>query len=418
MHLYIMVRNRSGKTSLDVADPFSKMILSQKVSAKIHGYYDSVQRYAKQKYSSAKPITRVFVLGNPGAGKSSLVETLKREGFVDSFKRVSESSVPPHTAGIVPTIHDSKLYGRVLFYDFAGDAEYYSSHAAILENLACSRKGDNIFVIVVDMREESHKISSTLEYWSTFIQHHNFKSKKPVFVIVGSHIDKLAKGEAKKKREILNQICMKLRSKTTSGAAYFLLDCCNPRDVSTLQKYLISLTSTSEHYTLSLEASILLGVLQKDFSNVTSCTMSTILSHIESTGLALPIQIEALCSVLQELHDIGLLFVVSGSTSESQVILDISQLTNMVHQLLFSKEASRESLLAEDHLSSFNIGVIPDDKLAEILPEYITKECLIHLQYCQEINHKDVMAFPSLMSSTQPTKQSFDPLLSGSLQYR
>ena len=90
-------------------------------------------------------------------GKSSLVKTLKRDRFLDSFKKVSETSVPPHTAGIVPSIHTSKHYGRVLFYDFAGDAEYYSSHAAILESLTSSRKGDNIFIIVVDLREEITK---------------------------------------------------------------------------------------------------------------------------------------------------------------------------------------------------------------------------------------------------------------------
>ena len=55
--------------------------------------------------------------------------------------RVSESVVPPHTAGIVPSIHVNKQYGRVLFYDFAGDPEYYSSHAAILEKLTSSQIG-------------------------------------------------------------------------------------------------------------------------------------------------------------------------------------------------------------------------------------------------------------------------------------
>ena len=97
----------------------------------------------KKKYSKAERIVRVFVIGNPGAGKSSFVEVMKREGFFESFGRVSESSVPPHTAGIIPSIHTSKHLGRVLFYDFAGDQEYYSSHAAILEKLASS-KGDNI----------------------------------------------------------------------------------------------------------------------------------------------------------------------------------------------------------------------------------------------------------------------------------
>ena len=103
--------------------------------------------HAKNRYSGSEHITRIFVIGNPGAGKSSLIESLKREGSLQHFRRVSESIVSPHTAGIVPSIHVSKQYGRVLFYDFAGDAEYYSSHAAILEKLASSKIGNNIFFL-------------------------------------------------------------------------------------------------------------------------------------------------------------------------------------------------------------------------------------------------------------------------------
>ncbi len=88
--------------------------------------YDLVQEIAKEKYSCAQRITRIFVIGNPGAGKSSLVETLKREERLDIFRPVSESSVPRHTAGIIPSIHMRRHYGRVLFYDFAGNPEYYS----------------------------------------------------------------------------------------------------------------------------------------------------------------------------------------------------------------------------------------------------------------------------------------------------
>ena len=154
---------------------------------KIYSQYEVILRHAKKKYSLAEPITRVFVVGYPGAGKSSLVEAPKREGFVVSFKRVSESSVPPHTAGIIPSIHSSKHYGRVLFYDFAGDAEYYSSHAAILENLASSRKGDNVFMLVIDMREEIAEIKKIFHYWLSFIQHQYFHGQKPHLIVVGSH---------------------------------------------------------------------------------------------------------------------------------------------------------------------------------------------------------------------------------------
>ena len=144
---------------------------------------------AKKKYSNAEPIARVFVIGNPGAGKSSFVEAMKREGFFDSFSTVSESSVPTHTAGIIPSIHTSKRCGRVLFYDFAGDPEYYSSHAAILENLASS-KGDNIFIIVVNLKDDILAVRNTLHYWLSFI---DYQCGSKNLIAIGSHSDLLPK---------------------------------------------------------------------------------------------------------------------------------------------------------------------------------------------------------------------------------
>ena len=136
-----------------------------------------MQKHAKKKYSGAQHMTRVFVIGNPGAGKSTLIESLRREGYFDFLRKVSEAVVPLHTAGIIPSIHVSKHYGRVMFYDFAGDPEYYSSHAAILENLASSRKGDNIFIVVADLRKDVMTMEKLLHYWFSFIQHQKFSEK-------------------------------------------------------------------------------------------------------------------------------------------------------------------------------------------------------------------------------------------------
>ena len=118
----IMLRNASGKTSRDLATGEIKSLLDTYIkenNSKMFVRYDTLQEHAKKKYSTAEPITRLFVIGNPGAGKSSFVETMKREGFFQ-FGKVSESSVPLHTAGIVPSIYVSKHYGRVLFYDLQG----------------------------------------------------------------------------------------------------------------------------------------------------------------------------------------------------------------------------------------------------------------------------------------------------------
>ena len=408
LNVPIMLRNESGKTSRDLATGEIKSLLDTYIKenkSKIFVRYDTLQEQAKKKYSTAEPITRLFVIGNPGAGKSSFVETMKREGFFQ-FGKVSESSVPLHTEGIVPSIYASKHYGRVLFYDFAGDPEYYSSHAAILESIASSRKGDNIFIIVVDLREDVPTIRNSLHYWFSFVQHQKFCGNNNI-IIIGSHSDLVAK-EKIQEGEKMFQYFFENNSELVH---YFKLDCRKPKskELKMIQDNIISLTQNSPRYSLSTDATILLGLLEKDFGNVTACSVQTILDHIEITGILLPKNITSLLPVLQELHEIGVLFMTRDDKCDNlQVILNISKLTNEVHKLLFSNEAKLELIKDIENADaiSFNIGVLPKAFLDKILPEYITKECLVQLQYCQEISHKDVSAFPSLPQSGS-SDQSF-----------
>ena len=405
----IMVRNASGETSRDLATGRIKSLLDTHIQGNKIKMYTQIQEHAKKKYSTAEPITRLFVIGNPGAGKSSFVETMKREGFFQ-FGKVSESSVPLHTAGIVPSIYVSKHYGRVLFYDFAGDPEYYSSHAAILENIASSRKGDNIFIIVVDLREDIPTIRNSLHYWFSFVLHQKFCGNNNINII-GSHSDLVVK-EKIEESEKLFRYFFENNSGPEYKNEYFKLDCRKPKskDLKMIQDNIISLTQKSPRYSLSLDATILLGLLEKDFGNVTACSAQTILDHIEITGILLPKNITSLLPVLQELHEIGVLFMTRDDKCDNlQVVLNISKLTNEVHKLLFSNEAKLEltkDIENKDTTSSSNIGILPKAFLDKILPEYITKECLVQLQYCQEISHKDVSAFPSLPQSGS-SHQSF-----------
>ena len=399
----IMLRNAAGKTAKDVASYSMKPLLDAYIRAnqgKMYTQYDKILYNAKKIYSNAERITRIFVIGNCGAGKSTFVETMKKEGFFESFYTVSESSVPPHTAGIVPSIYTSKLYGRVLFYDFAGDPEYYSSHAAILENLASSTKGDNIFILVIDLREDILKVRNIMDYWVSFIEHQKFFFSKKNLLIIGSHSDLLTNARVDEKKEVFEKFCDKNTLSTWHDKiAYFILNCCNPRSkqLQEIRSRIVYLTKDSPRYELSTEASFLLGLLEKDFS---ACSAQTILSHIEDTGVSLPKNIISLMPILEELHDLGLLFVIGKDMCKiPHVILNMSQLTNEVHQLLFSKEAKTKFTEGENPVSSLNVGILPQSVLDSLLPQYITKECLVKLQYCQEISQHDVGAFPSL---TQP----------------
>ena len=352
----IMLRNAAGKTAGDVSVQRHLYAYITTNQAKIYTRYEELMHHAKKIYSTAEPITRIFVIGNPGAGKSTFVETVKRERFFESFNKVSESSVPPHTAGIVPSIYTSKLYGRVLFYDFAGDPEYYSSHAAILENLASSTKGDNIFILVVDLREDILKVRNIMDYWVSFIEHQKFFLSKKNLFIIGSHSDLLTNARVDEKKEVFEKFCEKnTLSRWHDKIAYFMLNCCKPRSkqLQEIRSRILDLTKDSPRYELSTEASVLLGLLEKDFSNVTACSAQTILSHIEDTGVSLPKYISSLMPILEELHDLGLLFVIGKDKCEiPHVILNMSQLTNEVHQLLFSKEAKTKFTEGENPVSS------------------------------------------------------------------
>ena len=123
---------------------------------------------------------------------------------------------------------------------------------------------------------------------------------------------------------------------------------------------------------------------RKDFSNVTACTVQAIVSHIEEVNfLRLPRCVSGLYPILLQLHAIGSLLIIGGKEKDCYLVLNVTKLTNEVHRRLFSEGA----LSNKPDLASFNIGLLPQSLLQNVLPPYITKECLTQLQYCQEISH-------------------------------
>ena len=335
--------------------------------------------YGKNKFSGSKRATRVFVLGNSGVGKSSLVEALQRDSFFQSFLIVDQSSIPPHTAGIVPHFYQSKGKKRVLFYDFAGDPEYYSSHSAILENLASSR-GDNLFIVVVDLREEMEQIRKNLYYWLSFIHHHQFEKGLLSLAVVGSHADQVK--NCLKGRKVIKKICGLVQHRCAREVLYVPLNCCNPRsaEMHDLRWMIAYFEVTSHPSSLSVPAVLLLGMLERDFNDTIACSVKQIQSHIEENMIPIPTKMNLLHSHLEEIHEAGLLLMIkSKDMNKSHIIMDSTKLTNGVHRLLFSRKLQQR--MRKDDF--FHIGIVAEDYFSS--SGYISKDCLIQLQYCQEI---------------------------------
>ena len=294
-----------------------------------------------------------------------------------------------------------------LYYDFAGDPEYYSSHSAIMLNVIQSQYGTNVCLVVVNLSKDTKVIHEELGYWLSFISYHNRNIRNRCkVVVIGSHTDVVTAADVKMKVKSISQFASEYSSKSSKATfqvgEVLTLNCRQPRLSQSVRDILFQISKYASPCHLSLEAAILLGLLEKDFNNVVTCKLQNLLSHIQETGLCLPTAAESLYPIIQQLHNIGLLMTIGRHCDKLEdhlLLLNISKLTNEVHKLLFSNSAIDKSLHA-------SMGVLSQSYLNGILPEHINTDCLVQLQYCQPFSHVEVK-----FDYLTPTEDSSSPTL-------
>ena len=401
-HAPVFLKNKDGNTAQDVSKDkdclnIFKQYLDNPMNAAVQSTMKELHTLSLGKYSS-QPITRIFVLGNVKSGKSSLIEAFKHRGLLESHIRIDETTVAPNTSGIVPSHYDSRMVGRIIYYDFAGNTEYYSSHSAIIE-MVFQSQGNNLFCIVLNLIKDVKELTKELGYWLSFVsyvhkQNSDSQSKLKTLVIC-SHVDKLHRKEVDEKAKVLKELSSEFMqlNNTIKVTHIFYVDCCKPKDVRQLKEVIQEETKDAAPYRLSYEAALLHGVLERDFNNVVTCKLKDVMAHIEMVYSRLPCMrsdSNKLHFLSRELQNAGLLLIVGRNEDQLEdhlLITDITSLTNKVHKKLFSKEA-REKLKS----LPAKMGILPENCLYDIfeLPKYVTKECLIQLQYCHEFNRVEV----------------------------
>jgi len=73
--------------------------------------------------------------------------------------------VKHQTVGIDSLGFSSNIFGNVVFYDFAGQREFHTSHAEI----SAQKVMGGVFVVVVNIAQSDDGICSCLHYWVSFI---------------------------------------------------------------------------------------------------------------------------------------------------------------------------------------------------------------------------------------------------------
>ena len=123
---------------------------------------------------AAKSTIAVFMVGDKGAGKSTLTKALmiESEGGISRFTAswIKVGGVKTKTAGIeCHTIHSPQV-GNLSIYDLAGHTEFHNAHDTVIRN-AVSGPSSGIFLFVIYMSLSLDVLQRTVEYWSFKIKY-------------------------------------------------------------------------------------------------------------------------------------------------------------------------------------------------------------------------------------------------------
>ena len=364
----------------------------------------TINNFLKQKQSSLQTYLKIFAVGNSGTGKSTLIKAvtteasqLRKYAIFPKMKFVNPSDVPPHTAGIVPIPFNSKHFGHAVLYDFAGQHEYYSSHAAVMENLILPTPP--LFLLLIDISKPMEEIKEELVYWWQFINNLSQRAAAPPHVMfVASHKDKVrARGE--NPQSIIDKV---LKDSIRDIQVSFKFEGSFPMNCRKLVSQGLTALLTQLNTTcqvlrqtadVGLHCHILKALLTTaEFNELVVCQILQIMEKIKSDEILLPQSSSQLIPLLSTLSDQGHILLLQNHTdvNKSWVILKPEVLLAEVNGSIFAPDYFKEHF----HNFAMSTGVVTLSKIRERFTEFhheVLVEFLIHLEFCFRIKDKHTL---------------------------
>ena len=408
-----------GKTPLDIARDPEHIRLLLKFGATPN--ISSVRKFFPDHFQNqpADMAIKMFILGNPGGGKSTLVKSLQTEGAMFSrikHRFIKVADVDERTAGIIPYDIESKALGRVTLYDFAGHREFYAGHDALLRNSMTA--SPLIIVLVIDMKGEEGLIRETLQYWFEFINNHSTEGRfESHLIILGSHADCLSSGEIKQKAQSLQLITSHhtLDNISIIGQV-MLLDCryAESSSISKLRSILMqSCYALRSSETIAITHRCFLVFLFDKYRDQPAVRFSIAATEMVSSAeldkyaylhCLKSSNVIEVCEMLNKRGDI--LFIKNNEHPEnSWIVFDKSILLSQVSGVIFAPEGFKE----HQNIST-STGVVPLSMIASLfrgLDRDMICQFLCHLEFCHEITDPEILALLQAKTDSSPSGEKF-----------
>ena len=401
-------------------NPLTKNKLGDTALYYASGKYDIIKLFQPfEKCRTTFPVhtfTKLILTGDSGAGKTTMTELIVRLASSTAVECVAD--VQRLTAGIVPHHIQSEQLGNFVVYDFAGQQEYYSSHAAVLEQVM--RRSAAMFLCVVDLTESKEKICESLHYWLSFIDNACSTAEgRSHVVIVGSHADQVT-SSVEENSSLLQTIIATRRVRRQEYVECIAMDC--RRANTDASRRLIAILTNSQKAIAASQPVIhyyshVVYAFLRTKLNVVGCTLHDLVSAVaKENDSSLPNNQSVLVEILTTLSDRGLILFIHHLHS-SWVVVKTEALLNEINGTLFAPRQFKEH---RDILAS-NTGIVSTSSLLSVFPHHNTDMLIGFLQslnFCQLVepsvlentnlqttpSHStaDLLFFPGLVESKRP----------------
>ena len=370
----------------------------------LYSYCQKVLRESKLLQTTVK----VFVLGDSNVGKSTLISSLKKEGWFNFFinwsstaTTVAENVKPDH--GIITHDFKSKQCGQITLYDFVGKRLFHESQSNLLRETAHSPR---VFIIVTNLSSGVEETVSNLQYWLGFLEEMSLSDSEVInhTIIVGSNVDKCKKDEMRKIGSFLQKRVSDMPSMDYHD--FIALDCRShsSSDFTKLRRCLAKLCVIARNpKSLAFNAQCFQVYILDKFKGKVVVSVREILNKMrEEEGVDendplnfLPqsdFQLQNLCV---ELHNKSQILCLRNPTvnemdfENSWLVIDK---TILISQLFEAFESTTFKMLPSNNgILSFSIISRSDLEPFKVYNSDIFVRFLCHLEYCKEVSDQETL---------------------------
>ena len=353
---------------------------------------------------AAQSTISVFMVGDKGAGKTTLTKALttEKDGMKGWLaKKVKVSGVKERTAGIeCHTIHSSRI-GHLSLYDCAGHGEFHNAHDTVIRS-SMSALALGMFLLVVHLGACLEDLKRTVSYWLSFIQSQvcmesSAPVAKPYLLAVGSHADSVkTKQELEEKERIVRSFCQD--AENVDFVDYVTVDCrySESQSLTQLRAHILATHAKLQERVprVSFHSHCFHVYLVSECGDKAGLQLGSLMKTIESDPLSsrekfLPQTLEALHVACSNLSKRGVtLYIQTQSIESSWIIIDKDMLLREVNGSVFASADFTE------HKSLTQTGVVPFSKIQSSFPQFdphLITDFLVHMEFCREIREEDLL---------------------------